>query len=30
VFGNRWVALRKVIKHSHKPWFDIERCQTKS
>jgi hypothetical protein len=30
VFGNRQVALRKAVKHSHKPWFDIECQQTKS
>jgi hypothetical protein len=30
VFGNRQVALGKTIKHSHKPWFDTECCQTKS
>jgi len=30
VFGNRQVALGKAIKHSHKPWFDIECHQTKS
>jgi len=30
VFGNKQVALGKAIKHSHKPWFDIECCQTKS
>jgi hypothetical protein len=30
VFGNRQVALRKAIKHSHKPWFDTECRQTKS
>ncbi len=30
VFGNRQVALGKVIKHNHKPWFDTECRQTKS
>jgi hypothetical protein len=30
VFGNRQVAFGKAIKHSHKPWFDTECCQTKS
>jgi hypothetical protein len=30
VFGNRQVALGKAIKHSYKPWFDTECCQTKS
>jgi len=30
VFGNKQVALGKVIKHSHKPWFDTDYRQTKS
>jgi hypothetical protein len=30
VFGNRQVALGKVIKHSHRPLFDTECYQTKS
>ncbi len=30
VFGNRQVALGKVTKHNHKPWFDVECRQTKS
>ncbi len=24
------MALRKTIKHNHKPWFDTKCCQTKS
>jgi len=30
VFGNRQMDFEKTIKHSHKPWFDIKCCQTKS
>ncbi len=30
VFGNRQVVLGKATKHSHKPCFDTECCQTKS
>jgi hypothetical protein len=30
VFGTKQVALGKAVKHSHKPWFDIECRQTRS